>query len=220
MSNASDTKFDNSSPLLSWPHKMFVWEPKGTYLRYAFLNPLHGHFIHPANFMSLHHKEVLSRTNSFSLARAITGTWKHQRRQVTVLTFQRNRCKYRAEVHCYPMNQDSVIGLVIDSIQTTPQPSSSPANLPRISWPLDRLHRLTKKEQAVFIAINLHPLHFEGASQVEEGQGDAQILCIRTGATNKELAQKMGVSIRTIKANVTSIYQKLHVVSPHHPHHR
>ena len=197
------------------PHKIFLWEPNGTYLDYCFPNPVHGHFIPPEHLRGAHIRDVLTRGNRATLDRLLFRTWKHQTPQAAWLTFQRDRSRYQAAVQCVWTAQGQVMGLVVDHCQEPLK--QSPLRPLSVSphWPPALLSTLTPQEYLVLQQLHLQPV--PGERHPGPSVDEWWAWCVRTGPTNEALAQNMGVTVRTVKAHITRIYLKLQVRSQQQP---
>lgn len=200
------------------PHKIFVWDLKGVYQEYSFLNPLYGHFIEPTSLIGATTRDVLSRANSHKLRQAIAGAWKFQALHPTTLTFHRNRCTYQAAVQCIPTGHEQVMGIVIDAPLKGNVPITTDVTRSPAFWQQSCDRHLTPREKSVLAGLGLQAV--TRLIKTSHGPDKPETHYVRAGLTNKELAEHLGLSVRTVKEHVTNIYHKLQIVSRHHrpPH--
>ncbi len=166
------------------PHKIFLWDSRGTYLDCEFPNPQYGHFFGGPGLVGKNLKDVLSKRASEVTLSAIEHAKQMHEPKVLRLILKSSPVPYQSLIRLYPF-QHYVLGWVNDypvQSRTWHLPSGSPAdeNFPPT--------HLTAREQEV-------------------------IQWILKSKSNVTIAKILSISERTLKFHLSNLYAKFQISS-------
>ena len=163
------------------PHKIFLWDRRGTYLDCQFPNPIHGHFFGGAKLCGTTIADVLPQKDSEALLMAIRQALVDHRPTMVHIDMTGVETSYHTIIRILPM-QEFVIGWVNDF----------PAQAhPRPGW-------------------RTHQKEFKPASEHLTGREWEIANCIAHNKSNEQIADLLNISQRTVKFHVSHVLEKLH----------
>lgn len=171
------------------PHKIFIWDKTGTYRDCLFPNPLYGHFLAGTELKGKKIVEVLDKAQAKAILKGIKQALIFRRPSQTDWIWTTPSGTFQTVIRFLPI-LDLVMGVVTD--HPVCQQSTSLSDL-RTGKREESLHRsqefcLTTRECRI----------------VEE---------VKLGKTNKEIAQILQITPRTVKFHLSNIFTKLHISS-------
>lgn len=168
-------------------HKIFVWDRKGVYRDCLFLNPIYGHFLGGKRLKGKKISEVLGKVEAKAVLSKIKQALAFREPVQTEIKWVTDSGTFQTVIRFFPI-LDLVIGVVID--RPVYRASMSTEGLQTVS---------NGKSQNWHVRA---PLTEREWRIVEE---------VKSGKTNKEIAQHLAIAPRTVKFHISNIFAKLHI---------
>lgn len=175
--------------LNSPPHKIFIWDKTGTYRDCQFPNPLYGHFLAGTKLKGKRIFDVLDKPHAKAVFKGIKQALIFRRPSQVEWVWTTPSGTFHTVIRFFPI-LDLVMGIVTDQPLFQQQ---IPLNEEQTGKEPDELHRSQD-----------FPLTLRERRIVEE---------VKLGKTNKEIAQVLQITPRTVKFHLSNIFDKLHISS-------
>lgn len=185
-----------TGPLTGWvhllnplPHKIFVWDRKGIYQDCLYPNPEYGHFLSGKALKGKTISEVLSREQAKVVLRGIQQALAGRHSVQAKLKWRTASGTFQTHIRFIPI-LNVVMGIVRDQPVTHGQRPENIVQMVNGREPLSRLEEthLTSREQQILVEV-------------------------QRGKTNREIAQALHITPRTVKFHLSNMFCKLHISS-------
>lgn len=175
------------------PHKVFLWDANGVYVDCSFRKPVNGHVGGDERILGLRVTDILPPKAAIMVLQGIYQALKTSKSRTIVMELRRSNKRYQATIQLFPMRH-YVLGLVTDS----------PGKYPKM-----------RKEHSIFVPRRKRMVKDQSNRPLTHREWEV-LSAFAPGRSNQVIANRLGITERTVKFHFKSIFQKLQISSRVH----